>query len=188
MSRRRNSPEQAGVAPPFSYSNIENELQMGPTPMEIVTEEITVPGSDIPMLLRNAEGANYPYHFSLAADLPSWELPPFCQGWLLGQTQNHESTGEPVYLAQPRSRPVRHGEGGRSSNEQVEVHAGTFEIPTHLLAVGAAELPCTVKIRIWQHDIKEPLAPLEQDKCRLTISHAVLCRYLELLPLAVRLI
>ncbi|KAF3335834.1 hypothetical protein FCM35_KLT20341 [Carex littledalei] len=172
-SHSNSTPEQRGIPFPFSYSNIDNENQMGPAPMDIMTEEITVPGPDIPMLLRNAEGANYPYHFSLAADLPSWELPPFCQGWLLGQTQNHESTSEPVYVGHARSRLVDHGEGGGSSNEQVEVHAGTFEIPTHLLAVGAAELPCTVKLRIWRHDIKEPCAPLEQDE--LTISHAVLC-------------
>lgn len=156
--------------------------------MDIMTEEITVPGPDIPMLLRNAEGANYPYHFSLAADLPSWELPPFCQGWLLGQTQNQESTSsEPVYGGHARSRLSGAGEGGGTSIEQMEVHTGTFEIPTHLLAVGAAELPCTVKLRIWQHNVKEPCAQLEQDKCRLTISHAVLCRYLEFVPPKIKL-
>ncbi|KAJ4785016.1 Transducin family protein / WD-40 repeat family protein [Rhynchospora pubera] len=174
LSRSNNMLGQRGISFPSNYSNPDSENQMGPTPMDIVTEEITVPGPDIPMLLRNAEGANYPYHFSLAADLPSWELPPFCQGWLLGQTQNNESTSEPVFVGHARSRLVGSGEVGGSSNEQVEV-AGTFEIPTHLLAVGSADLPCTVKLRIWQHDIKEPCAVLEQDKCRLTISHAVLC-------------
>uniref|UniRef100_A0A0A9DMQ5 Uncharacterized protein n=1 Tax=Arundo donax TaxID=35708 RepID=A0A0A9DMQ5_ARUDO len=44
-----------------------------------------------------------------------------------------------------------------------------------MLAAGT-ELPCTVKLRIWRHDIKDPCVPLEPEACRLTISHAVLCR------------
>lgn len=44
-------------------------------------------------------------------------------------------------------------------------------------ALAAAELPCTVKLRIWPHDIKKPSASLDPDTCRLTIPHAVLCRY-----------
>ncbi|XP_034902306.1 uncharacterized protein [Populus alba] len=49
------------------------------------------------------------------------------------------------------------------------------EIATSLEAAAAAELPCTVKLRVWSHDIKHPCAPLNADKCRLTIPHAVLC-------------
>ncbi|XP_074269114.1 uncharacterized protein LOC141592384 [Silene latifolia] len=49
------------------------------------------------------------------------------------------------------------------------------ELATSLAAAAAAELPCTVKLRIWPHDIKDPCAPLEAEKCRLTIPHAVLC-------------
>ena len=57
-------------------------------------------------------------------------------------------------------------------------------IPSELSAsfsttVGA-ELPCTVKLRLWLHDIKNPCAPLDTDKCRLTIPHAVLCRCMNL--------
>lgn len=43
------------------------------------------------------------------------------------------------------------------------------------LAAAAAELPCTVKLRIWPYDVKDPCAALEADKCRLIIPHAVLC-------------
>lgn len=43
-------------------------------------------------------------------------------------------------------------------------------------AAAAAELPCTVKLRIWPHDIKRPCASLDPDTCRLVIPHAVLCR------------
>ncbi|KAK0606742.1 hypothetical protein LWI29_003659 [Acer saccharum] len=42
-------------------------------------------------------------------------------------------------------------------------------------SLAAAELPCTVKLRIWPHDMKDPSAPLEGEQCRLTIPHAVLC-------------
>ncbi|KAL5542459.1 hypothetical protein UlMin_010169 [Ulmus minor] len=43
------------------------------------------------------------------------------------------------------------------------------------LATSIAELPCTVKLRIWPHDVKNPCAPLDAERCRLTIPHAVLC-------------
>ncbi|KAL6217638.1 hypothetical protein ACLB2K_010855 [Fragaria x ananassa] len=49
------------------------------------------------------------------------------------------------------------------------------EITTSLAATAAAELPCTVKLRIWSHDITNPSAPLNAERCRLTIPHAVLC-------------
>ncbi|KAE8717693.1 Transducin family protein / WD-40 repeat family protein isoform 2 [Hibiscus syriacus] len=49
------------------------------------------------------------------------------------------------------------------------------ELATSLAAAAAAELPCTVKLRIWPHYMKDPCAFLEPEKCRLTIPHAVLC-------------
>ncbi|KAL9686919.1 hypothetical protein QQ045_031313 [Rhodiola kirilowii] len=49
------------------------------------------------------------------------------------------------------------------------------EIATSLAVAAAAELPCTVKLRIWPHDIEDPCLPLDPKKCRLTIPHAVLC-------------
>lgn len=51
------------------------------------------------------------------------------------------------------------------------------ELAASLAATAAAELPCTVKLRIWPHDLKTPCASLNSEKCRLTIPHAVLCRY-----------
>ncbi|KAJ9169689.1 hypothetical protein P3X46_017851 [Hevea brasiliensis] len=48
------------------------------------------------------------------------------------------------------------------------------EIATSL-AAAAAELPCTVKLRVWSHDMQNPCAPLNGERCRLTIPHAVLC-------------
>eukprot|EP00850_Spirogloea_muscicola_P014702 SM000107S14068 [mRNA] locus=s107:376089:382541:+ [translate_table: standard] len=44
-----------------------------------------------------------------------------------------------------------------------------------MAAAAAAELPCTVKLRLWPHYIKRPSAQLDPDTCRLTIPHAVLC-------------
>ncbi|KAM7521766.1 hypothetical protein LguiA_011668 [Lonicera macranthoides] len=49
------------------------------------------------------------------------------------------------------------------------------ELAASLAATAAAELPCTVKLRIWPHDLKTPCASLTSEKCRLTIPHAVLC-------------
>ncbi|KAG8369754.1 hypothetical protein BUALT_Bualt14G0046600 [Buddleja alternifolia] len=49
------------------------------------------------------------------------------------------------------------------------------EVATSLAAAAAAELPCTVKLRIWSHDVENPCAPLDTERCRLTIPHAVLC-------------
>ncbi|KAK3132396.1 hypothetical protein QOZ80_6AG0520790 [Eleusine coracana subsp. coracana] len=49
------------------------------------------------------------------------------------------------------------------------------EVPTSLFDSSGAELPCTVKLKIWRHDIKYPYATLHPVACCLTISHAVLC-------------
>ncbi|CAI9771205.1 unnamed protein product [Fraxinus pennsylvanica] len=49
------------------------------------------------------------------------------------------------------------------------------EVATSLAAGSSAELPCTVKLRIWSHDVRNPCAPLDTERCRLIIPHAVLC-------------
>ncbi|KAM1031858.1 hypothetical protein ACFX2I_035504 [Malus domestica] len=49
------------------------------------------------------------------------------------------------------------------------------DIDTLMAAAAAAELPCTVKLRVWSHDIKNPSAPLNAERCRLIVPHAVLC-------------
>ncbi|XP_042518649.1 uncharacterized protein LOC122092396 isoform X2 [Macadamia integrifolia] len=61
------------------------------------------------------------------------------------------------------------------SDPQPVVSRIESELATSLAAAAAAELPCTVKLRIWPHDIKDPCAPLDAERCRLTIPHAVLC-------------
>ncbi|KAL0551276.1 hypothetical protein IC582_010362 [Cucumis melo] len=73
-------------------------------------------------------------------------------------------------------------EGGSMSNSipdesdpQPIVSRIQSELAASLAAVAAAELPCTVKLRIWSHDVKNPCAPLDDERCRLIIPHAVLC-------------
>ncbi|XAR61031.1 hypothetical protein NMG60_11034608 [Bertholletia excelsa] len=48
-------------------------------------------------------------------------------------------------------------------------------IQSELAASATSELPCTVKLRIWPHDIKSPCDSLDLKRCYLTIPHAVLC-------------
>jgi activator-of-BECN1-regulated-autophagy protein 1 len=174
--------------------------------------------------------------FLPSRDSTRWELPPFLQGWLMGQSQagvpstlplnsgGHELSAQyfgpsslasylstqnveaaVASLAMPGSTSLsgvsgRSGSRHRVSRSRFSVpesgesvapinmqHEGTdnqplfnriqSEIATSLAA--AAELPCTVKLRVWSHDIEHPCAPLNSDKCRLTIPHAVLCRYVE---------
>ncbi|XWS08703.1 hypothetical protein CRYUN_Cryun40dG0023700 [Craigia yunnanensis] len=73
------------------------------------------------------------------------------------------------------------GEAGYSniihdgSDPQPVVSRIQSELATSLAAAAAAELPCTVKLRIWPHDMKDPCAFLDPERCRLTIPHAVLC-------------
>ncbi|KAL2612392.1 hypothetical protein R1flu_024084 [Riccia fluitans] len=66
--------------------------------------------------------------------------------------------------------------GNSSSGRGIHFPLNTMDIAGRAQAALAhAELPCTVKLRIWPHDIKRPSALLDPDTCRLTIPHAVLC-------------
>ncbi|GAB2266731.1 hypothetical protein Dimus_001723 [Dionaea muscipula] len=74
----------------------------------------------------------------------------------------------------PVDRTALHG----PPQEENDPHRGSRvqpDLATSLAAAAAAELPCTVKLRIWPHDIKDPFASLAVENCRLTIPHAVLC-------------
>ncbi|KAK7245283.1 hypothetical protein RIF29_40122 [Crotalaria pallida] len=62
-----------------------------------------------------------------------------------------------------------------ASDIQTYISRIQSELATSVAAAAAAELPCTVKLRVWSHDIKNPCTPLNADRCRLTIPHAVLC-------------
>lgn len=67
---------------------------------------------------------------------------------------------------------LAHGE----SEPQPVVSRIQSDLANSLAAAAAAELPCTVKLRVWPHDVKNPCAPLDADRCYLIIPHAVLCR------------
>ncbi|KAI4342615.1 hypothetical protein MLD38_027221 [Melastoma candidum] len=61
------------------------------------------------------------------------------------------------------------------SDHQSIVSKLRSELAASLAAAASTELPCTVKLRIWPHDVKDPCAQLDSRSCRMTIPHAVLC-------------
>ncbi|CAN0897730.1 Activating molecule in BECN1-regulated autophagy protein 1 [Linum grandiflorum] len=71
------------------------------------------------------------------------------------------------------------GEGVAPMNTQNSIDAQPIlnRIQSELAtsAAAAAELPCTVKLRVWSHDRQHPCTVLNAERCRLTIPHAVLC-------------
>ncbi|KAK8944354.1 hypothetical protein KSP39_PZI008234 [Platanthera zijinensis] len=94
-------------------------------------------------------------------------------------------TGRASSRSRNRSRTVGSagtGEGLTFLNAQnnepplLSVPAGIgTENASSLGTAATAELPCTVKLRIWPHDNQDPCASLNPETCRLTIPHAVLC-------------
>ncbi|KAF7818487.1 Activating molecule in BECN1-regulated autophagy protein 1 isoform A [Senna tora] len=68
---------------------------------------------------------------------------------------------------------------GASGRSGIRNHFPQSQVPAsesgNLDGTAAAELPCTVKLRVWSHDIKNPCTPLNAERCLLTIPHAVLC-------------
>ncbi|KAM3318513.1 hypothetical protein ACQJBY_035961 [Aegilops geniculata] len=150
----------------------------------------TTSGLDVQMFLRNSEGGNH--HHDLFSDSRSWEL-PFLHGWLMAQSQTGASSSIPIpaggtrgsnrhYASRPHASASVPGVGNSLLGPQIdeaEARAASLgvgsELATSLFSAGAAELPCTVKLRVWRHDIKNPCVALETKACCLTISHAVLC-------------
>ncbi|KAJ1279037.1 hypothetical protein BS78_04G124600 [Paspalum vaginatum] len=141
-------------------------------------------GLDVQMFLRNVESGQQ--NHSLFGDSRNWEV-PFWQGFLMAQNHTGASSSTPITSGSSRGSNRRYssrsvpGVGSSLLGPQIdeaEVHAASLgvgsEITASMFAPGT-ELPCTVKLRIWQHDIKQPCVPLESEACRLTISHAVLC-------------
>ncbi|KAJ9154077.1 hypothetical protein P3X46_027453 [Hevea brasiliensis] len=96
----------------------------------------------------------------------------------IGQSRGSERSG--LHYRSSRSQTSATGSGvgsmGRSENDALPVASRIHsEFATSLAAAAAEELPCTVKLRIWPYDVKDPFAPLDAKRCRLTIPHAVLC-------------
>ncbi|KAG8636834.1 uncharacterized protein LOC110601972 isoform X2 [Manihot esculenta] len=100
----------------------------------------------------------------------------------IGQSRGNGRSG--LHYRSSRSQTSATGSGGssafdsmgRNENDALPVASRVqSELATSLAAAAAAELPCTVKLRIWPYDVKDPFVPLDAEQCRLTISHAVLC-------------
>nr|XP_043635742.1 uncharacterized protein LOC122606917 [Erigeron canadensis] len=134
----------------------------------------------------------------LLIDRVQWEL-PFMRGWLMGHNQAGTSSTFPL-----RGNPHRYAVGNEPANTNRELPEASLVMPYNIswmptdepndggnsipminqirsqisasiMDTAAAELPCTVKLRIWTHDAKNPCALLKSERCRLTIPHAVLC-------------
>lgn len=127
----------------------------------------------------------------------SWEL-PFLQGWIMGQRQAiihpeqpHVGGRQGSSSSYPRDHAsraqfvsqVEDEHNSRSSNINNGVGANSVslisriqsELAASISATAATELPCTVKLRIWLHSLKNPCSSLDNERCLLTIPHAVLC-------------
>ncbi|KAL6643399.1 hypothetical protein ACP70R_018956 [Stipagrostis hirtigluma subsp. patula] len=66
-----------------------------------------------------------------------------------------------------------------TQTDEAGIHAVSLgvrsELPISMFDASGTELPCTVKLRIWRHNVKDPCVALEPGACCFTISHAVLC-------------
>uniref|UniRef100_A0A1J3D5G1 Activating molecule in BECN1-regulated autophagy protein 1 n=1 Tax=Noccaea caerulescens TaxID=107243 RepID=A0A1J3D5G1_NOCCA len=111
---------------------------------------------------------------SLEAAVASLEIPGGVN--LYGVSARGDSRDR---ISQSRFAGSGLAEGLSARNAQLEgadAQPVVNRIPSELAtSIAAAELPCTVKLRVWSHDIKDPCAILKSDKCRITIHHAVLC-------------
>ncbi|KAI3787868.1 hypothetical protein L2E82_00354 [Cichorium intybus] len=160
-------------------SSVPSEMQMD------VTEETETSNMDTSVGIPEQTGRPA----DLMRDRVCWEL-PFMQGWLVGQSQagnssNNNNTQEHLEasLVVPYGTNTNQGLRDLSSNGASTSNGDSFpiisriqsQLSASLTATAAAELPCTVKLRIWPHDFKNPCASLKSEKCRLTIPHAVLC-------------
>ncbi|KAL4558615.1 hypothetical protein LXL04_036816 [Taraxacum kok-saghyz] len=97
-----------------------------------------------------------------------WEL-PFMQGWLMGQGQGQPATATATSSTNfPEASMVNESNEGNPMIGRIQ-----SELSASLTAT--AELPCTVKLRIWSHDSNNPCGSLKAERCRLIIPHAVLC-------------
>ncbi|CAN1270063.1 Activating molecule in BECN1-regulated autophagy protein 1, partial [Linum perenne] len=88
-------------------------------------------------------------------------------------------SGLRYHVSRSRFSGPESGEGAATMNTQNSIDAQPIlnRIQSELAtsAAAAAELPCTVKLRVWSHDRKNPCTLLNAERCRLIIPHAVLC-------------
>ncbi|KAL7145092.1 hypothetical protein ABFS83_07G056200 [Erythranthe nasuta] len=112
---------------------------------------------------------------------PSPMVPPSIPN--VGNPRIAGRSGSRHQSSRSRTRPATGSSDNPALNSIPPEHSNTqpfmsqvqTEVATSLAAAAAAELPCTVKLRIWSHDVKNPCVALDPERCRLTIPHAVLC-------------
>ncbi|KAK9281444.1 hypothetical protein L1049_004346 [Liquidambar formosana] len=125
---------------------------------------------------------------SSTSDLPTHNVDTSAASLAMAGNISARNSGRPGLRHRfSRSRLIPLSESGEGAASINTPHDGSdtqpiisriqSELASSLAAAAAAELPCTVKLRIWSHDIRNPCAPLSSERCRLTIPHAVLCRY-----------
>lgn len=84
----------------------------------------------------------------------------------------HDTSGHHLMTSLPSvGRPLL----GTHAAEAPAISLSVGSEQTTSLLGGGTELPCTVKLRIWRHEIKNPFITLGPEACLLTIPHAVLC-------------
>ncbi|PWZ36537.1 hypothetical protein Zm00014a_004511 [Zea mays] len=86
----------------------------------------------------------------------------------------HDTSGHHLMTSLPSvGRPLL----GTHAAEAPAISLSVGSEQTTSLLGGGTELPCTVKLRIWRHEMKNPFITLGPEACLLTIPHAVLCRF-----------
>ncbi|KAJ0956963.1 putative transcription factor WD40-like family [Helianthus annuus] len=90
------------------------------------------------------------------------------------RVQDLSSNGASISASQHRQNAIVTETNGGNDSFPI-ISRIQSQLSASLTATAAAELPCTVKLRIWPHDFENPCASLKAERCRLTIPHAVLC-------------
>ncbi|XP_022875039.1 uncharacterized protein LOC111393636 isoform X2 [Olea europaea var. sylvestris] len=112
---------------------------------------------------------------------PSSMVPPVIAN-TVNNPRGSERSGSQHRSSHSVTMANRPGNGATLSSIRQELNSSQpfvnqvqSEVATSLPVGSSAELPCTVKLRIWSHDVRNPCASLDTERCRLTIPHAVLC-------------
>ncbi|XP_047312399.1 uncharacterized protein LOC124915680 [Impatiens glandulifera] len=111
-----------------------------------------------------------------AAGIPVGMLSNLGQSRLNGRSDSRQLASRSVTVFEAGTGETRVSNNIIQSESDAQIFVSRIhsELAT-TLAAAASEFPCTVKLRIWNHDLKNPFAPLDAGKCLFTIPHAVLC-------------
>ncbi|XP_047307994.1 uncharacterized protein LOC124911538 [Impatiens glandulifera] len=125
-------------------------------------------------------------HGFLAADFPacyrSIPIAPFSVSLLsetnlsilMAESHRFSRSTQPLLIPTPSFTQTTDSDTSHDINRSLLLRIQS-EVAASLAATGAAELPCTVKLKLWCHNVKSPREILDSKKCRLSIPHVVLC-------------